>query len=314
MSDSNRSGLDTAVRLIFFAALALFSFLAVWDLASSDAENRARAEINAAKYAAGTQEAIERRCGPLENEFVAVCVSEVIESSYEHQRAERDLAAQRDMAKWAFWLLIVSAFGIVLLALTYYEAMKTAQAAIFAADIARQAMIAEHRAWVGITKVSMCSPAYLSEDDGFFFVGVDYTNFGPTPAKNVWVQCEAHFGPAGESRQVFVGRLKEFGDRLRAMEVRTPHMVLPKTPDATKSGWEVRPDRYSHWRWFENYEGQRVIWYIIFVGIRYEVVGDPTVHTTYTAYLAPFGGRAFTLANGENVELSRVETLPFEID
>jgi hypothetical protein len=47
-------------------------------------------------------------------EEVRQCFEDIIESAREPQRSEEDLRAQKEMAQWAFWMLIVTAFvGIV---------------------------------------------------------------------------------------------------------------------------------------------------------------------------------------------------------
>lgn len=42
------------------------------------------------------------------------CVEQAIASSRESQRGEYDLNAQRNMAEWAFWLLVITSFGLVI--------------------------------------------------------------------------------------------------------------------------------------------------------------------------------------------------------
>ena len=178
MLDNNRDRLSPSVTTFFVAVVAVLIALIIWDCAASHTQYRLEAEYYAAEYAADAQAQIERRCGPLENDLLAACVSEVIETSREHQRSERDLAAQRDMAKWAGWLLVVSGVGVLLLAATYYEANKTAQAAIAATEITRKDFIATHRPRVVLRNFHISSEI-ISENPS---VEVVITNAGNTPA------------------------------------------------------------------------------------------------------------------------------------
>ena len=62
----------------------------------------------------------------------------------QEERAERDLKAQEEMAKWAFWLFVVTVAGVLLLAATLRETWKAGRSAaeIFT-QTRRQADIAE---------------------------------------------------------------------------------------------------------------------------------------------------------------------------
>lgn len=52
---------------------------------------------------------------------VVECVTEAVEASYSQSEARRDLEAQQDMARWAFWMLVASVltFGITAVGVVY---------------------------------------------------------------------------------------------------------------------------------------------------------------------------------------------------
>ena len=73
------------------------------------------------------------------------CIREVVETTNEHYRSEYDLIAQREMAIWAFWMVIVSVgsvvttgIGIIYVARTLREARETTKAAVRGAIAAEE--------------------------------------------------------------------------------------------------------------------------------------------------------------------------------
>lgn len=122
-------------------------------------------------------------------------------------REERDLQAQRDMAKYSL-LMMVAAFasvgtafyGVVLLKQTLdatrkmaFDASQATAATVVAANAARQgnaitqqALKAEQRPWIA---VNIVADSPLRWEDGSGLVGFNFVvrNFGKTPARNVQV-------------------------------------------------------------------------------------------------------------------------------
>jgi hypothetical protein len=114
----------------------------------------------------------------------ANCVEKAIDASHEEQRAEHNLDAQRQMADWAWWLLIVTALqtpitlvGIVLL-------LRNIQQADAANEISRQAMTAENRAWIEIEILSLGDLRYV-EENFRLTVKFRFRNIGKSVALNV---------------------------------------------------------------------------------------------------------------------------------
>ncbi|PKQ07870.1 MAG: hypothetical protein CVT72_01670 [Alphaproteobacteria bacterium HGW-Alphaproteobacteria-11] len=108
------------------------------------------------------------------------------------QRAERNLVAQEEMAKWAYGLFWVSLIGVGLLAGTFWEALRTAKAAeaavaaanktalaaIAATEITRKDFIATHRPRVVLRNFHI-SDEIISDSP---IVEVVIANAGNTPA------------------------------------------------------------------------------------------------------------------------------------
>jgi hypothetical protein len=62
-------------------------------------------------YAQDAEQEIRNRCVILPPLDMAECIQEVVKAANEDQRAERDLVAQKDAARWGLGTLIISAFG-----------------------------------------------------------------------------------------------------------------------------------------------------------------------------------------------------------
>lgn len=127
-------------------------------------------------------------------------------------RAERDLEAQQEMARWAFWLWAATIVGIGLLAATLWETRKAAQAAYEMVgeakattaatnasavetrksnEIARIAYMAEQRPWL---RWEIAQPISVKRHGDSLRVTISATleNFGKTPARNVLYFAELY--------------------------------------------------------------------------------------------------------------------------
>lgn len=115
-------------------------------------------------------------------------------------RAERDLEAQRIMAKWSFWTALAAMFGVFLLAATLWETTRTTVAATEAADAARlsaDAQVSAERAHLFLVLDeyylkaiqerivgASCHPADMDDAtfDTTLSVSYHFANYGKSPA------------------------------------------------------------------------------------------------------------------------------------
>ena len=106
----------------------------------------------------------------------------------QEERAERDLQAQEQMAKWAFWLFIITCLGVVLLAATLHETWKAGQSAaeIFTqtkrqADLAEQSYKRLERPYLFI---EFATTSRLREvaPEGTASLKYTFVNYGKLPA------------------------------------------------------------------------------------------------------------------------------------
>lgn len=170
-----------AVGILFFGD-ALGRFSGYWD---------AQHERHANHYQNETTNEV-RRClarpeGPAS---VQKCVEDAVKASHENQRDERDLSAQRQMAKWAWWLLIVTAVQAPLTALGLLFILITIWQGREALTHARETTAIEMRPWIDFTidvwKIER------TEGGGFqLSFTVKLRNLGKTPALRVRTGAEA---------------------------------------------------------------------------------------------------------------------------
>jgi len=95
----------------FFAFFILLGFVYwIFWTGWSTGVSRYKQESQSAEYALHAQQEIEQRCLLLEPVIKSKCIRDVIETTNEHDRAERDIVAQHEMAWWAAWMAIISGF------------------------------------------------------------------------------------------------------------------------------------------------------------------------------------------------------------
>lgn len=175
MPKRNWDGRSAPVVTALVLIIAVLVMLLVWDGASSYTENRVNAERNANGYAAQTEAEIQAQCAvPLTPE----CVAQIVATSREQQRAEYDLAAQRDMAKWAMAMLIVSAIGTIVGLVGIVFVYRTLHAARKGNKIARKSAERQLRAYVTLT-IDDAPPIEAGVTPSFKY---SFRNSGQTPA------------------------------------------------------------------------------------------------------------------------------------
>ena len=82
-------------------------------------------QANSDTYASHAQKEIRRNCSWRDGVAFSACVIGVVEATNEHERSESNLVAQRDMARWAFAMLIVTVLMALVTALGVYYVWRT---------------------------------------------------------------------------------------------------------------------------------------------------------------------------------------------
>lgn len=189
MPDSDRGRLFTAVTAFVVATVVVLTGLAIWDGAASYTQHRLEAEHYAAEYASESQERIEHCAALAASADIAECISQVVGATREHQRGERDLATQRDMAKWAGWLLVASGTGVwitlagvIYVALTLKATREAVAAANRTADEAKRIGEAQVRAYMSVGDISIIFGA--DEEKIIPIIQMKIRNSGNSPARS----------------------------------------------------------------------------------------------------------------------------------
>lgn len=203
MPDSNRGPIFNFVTGLFIAAVAFILLAGAFDQGRKLGEQEGRQQANSAQYAQDAQGKIESRCLPLPDAAQAECIREVVETTNEHDRSERDLVAQTGMAVWAFGMFIVSGLAAIITGLgvwfvkrTLDQTAETNRAALDAALAAHESneiMREERRPWL---RLDQDIPCEFLVDAGAsrcsILWGYTVKNLGKSPAHNIRIVWDVY--------------------------------------------------------------------------------------------------------------------------
>lgn len=129
---------------------------------------REQQQAQSAKYAAAANQEIHQSCIGLEPVSEAECIREVIEATHEHDRAERDLVAQYDMALWAFWMLVVSGTATLLTAAGVWMIYRTL---LHTAAMARDTKVTAQAAADGVRQAELANQSAQAAAESAWKIG-----------------------------------------------------------------------------------------------------------------------------------------------
>lgn len=133
-----------AAALIFVAGLVVYRGL---ESQRADEIQTAKS-ANAAREHAGKQ--VERYCVPLPPDAENDCRREVEDSYRDYYKESRDLEAQRETATWTALMGAAALIGMAVSIIGVGLVFITFRATLEGNEIAREAMMAENRAWIEI--------------------------------------------------------------------------------------------------------------------------------------------------------------------
>jgi hypothetical protein len=178
--------------LIVLSVLLLVIIL----VASSEREQVYQQYATSQAYAEA-QERFKTECYGLTTiEEIRKCFELIIKNTREPQRAEEDLSAQKQMARWAELMTYITlGIGIATVSVASISAYFFVQSN----SLNRQALIASHRAWMKLTRNEIQSSLTWIKDEQGYDVGkieidFDVSNIGKSPALNVWLDVESYAG------------------------------------------------------------------------------------------------------------------------
>lgn len=191
---------QSAPFIVVIVGLLIVGVLA-FELAS-DRERTRYEQQRTADYAQNAEAHIQRTCVGMDAVAQAVCIREIVKATNEHQRAERDLSAQQEMARWALYMLIatvatviVTGVGVYYVRRTLAESVRATNAAVDAAKAGLKANeIAEDAAILGrrmgqaqVRAYLSCVGGSFSAYRGFLTLAFSARNTGQSPAMQCFI-------------------------------------------------------------------------------------------------------------------------------
>tara|TARA_R110001606_G_scaffold88649_2_gene199636 strand:+ start:23410 stop:24351 length:942 start_codon:yes stop_codon:yes gene_type:complete len=193
MSGSKKGRYFAAFLVGLVAAGIAFATLAYsFQLGNVTGYNEARSFGYAGEYPESTAKSIDICFGQPGLFNRQECIEQAIASGRESQRAEYDLNAQRDMAEWAFWLLVLTGLGLSVTIVgtigLYWQIMLTRKA-VEDTGLATDAMLAANeiakaaqRPWLKIEILSIGPVERRRRDVFFIHHSLKISNTGHSPA------------------------------------------------------------------------------------------------------------------------------------
>jgi hypothetical protein len=173
------------------------------------------------KTYAEASEKFKIECSKLASaEDIRRCFERVLESAREPQRAEEDLRAQKEMAQWAYWMVIASGFiGVTIVGIAgvgvYWAkqtwdlqraattaatqaadaAVKASDASIEANALQRDMFITENRPWLCLESISVAAPLVWEGGHARMKFKLCLQNFGRSVATDVHIRTTIDVDP-----------------------------------------------------------------------------------------------------------------------
>jgi hypothetical protein len=183
-------------KIVGAATAALMGCLSIlafgYALGSSGGYYDAQADGYAQQIGKAADDRLQRCFGQVEpGASLRECVEQAVATTREEQRSEQDLSAQRQMAQWAFWLLIATIAQMPLTALGLILLLWTIRQGREALDLQKSG----NRPWLTfrnlkVHRINMIRPTEAHEGEDWIIaavIEVEIVNSGSTPAKDIRV-------------------------------------------------------------------------------------------------------------------------------
>ena len=155
-------------------------------------ENAGEYQAKSSTYARHAKQEIGNTCAGLNGVAQTECIRNIIEATNQHKRSEGDLIAQRNMSRWALWMLIATALMAIVTAVGVYFVWQTLRDT-------RRIGEAQVRAYLTIENGTV-TPQTGELDRVFWYIGFDIRNCGQSPAKRITAHASGDiFGADGHS-------------------------------------------------------------------------------------------------------------------
>jgi hypothetical protein len=194
MSDSDRGGRDQSLEALFCALALLGIVILVYAVGQNFGVSAGRNEVTAREHYEDVKQDNLRACFRMNGVAATECVTKTIEAAQDKSDSRQDLFAQRDMANFTFWMLILSVCTFVVTGLGVWLVKRTLDTNINFLTESRNAtlamegqvhlMQAAQRAWVVIEPEIL---EVIVREDGIRMItcAIHFRNNGKTVARDV---------------------------------------------------------------------------------------------------------------------------------
>ena len=163
MSGSNRDYGTKALGLSAIAIALTISILlpvTAYHIGSTSASYHSEQSGYSQNETAATEKAIAQ-CALKPDPSLEECIAEQIKAGRDDYRSEQDLYAQRSMAQWAWWLLVVSLAQIPLGVLGLIALIVTIRQGREANEISRDSARHQNRAYMAVSSIEVDEPNWI---------------------------------------------------------------------------------------------------------------------------------------------------------
>jgi len=166
MSDSNRGERAQDLIATGLCAIALLGTVIIaYAIGNTLGVGSGRNQVSSREHYENTKQDYLRTCAGREGPAAIECVTEAIEAAQSQSDSRQDLYAQQDMAKWAFWLFMLTCASVGITAVGVWFVKRTLDATLEAVEdtgkgtkaMVRQNEIAEagQRPWLRYELLSL---------------------------------------------------------------------------------------------------------------------------------------------------------------
>lgn len=270
MSKSDWLKLAKAIGLGFgLLGFLIGVYLTGYGMGSAGGYFDAQANGYAAQYPADTDQRVDHCFGEgLAPRDTQACVSEAVQSAHENQRTEQDLSAQRQSARWAWWIFLITLAQVPLTGLGLLFILRTIWQGQEAQRHAQKVSDAELRPWL----MPDADITTFKVKDNHLYFGYDAKclNIGKTVARDVHMKFDHAFLQRGGSKEI-----DQKFDNFDYDLSKTNGILLPNEDMIMLGGDSVK---LSNIPWMDDLDN--CVIFVVIISVFYRSSMDEKVHRT----------------------------------
>jgi hypothetical protein len=256
MSKNYWSGCYAFLALSF----VLFAIVlwAVWGESAKLTEQRLRSEVSIDLHIEYAEDRIDEKCLKLDPKPMRDCIHDEIESARDHSRANQDLNAQQEMARFTRVMGWTAMVGLLLAACSAGLIFYTLRATQDMSKTTREIGNRQTRAYCGVDSAEFVTGDVNSEGTRPLEADVIIKNFGSTPAYRAhgWVSCGSYSKSNGILSKAQKGQIRSrmpLGPNAR-FSLRTP-ISIPNEFKLDETEFFI----FGYWRYEDCFGERRLV-------------------------------------------------------